>query len=81
MRVLGAQNPEATRPFDPAMLADLPFCSFREWPTTERINFDWTITEEEEQVREQAAAERRLRAAGHGELLDAIRDEIGRRSG
>jgi hypothetical protein len=79
VRVLGALNPEATRPFDPATLEDVPFCSFRDWPTNEQINFDWTITEEEEQVRERAAAERRLRAAGHGELLDGIRDEIARR--
>jgi len=79
--VLGALNPEASRPFDPAVLPDIPFCSFREWPVTREIGFKWTISEHEEREREQNAAERRLRASGHGEFLDAIRKEIERQSG
>ena len=65
VRVLGGLNPEATCPFDPAILPDVPFCSFREWPAADHIDFDWTITEEEYRLRRARAAERRLRAAGH----------------
>jgi hypothetical protein len=79
--VLGALNPEASRPFSPTMLPDIPFCSFREWPVTTWIDFDWTISESEEQERQQQAAEQRLRASGHGELLDAIRKENKRQFG
>ncbi len=79
VRVLGALNPEASRPFDPTMLPDIPFCSFREWPVTMEIGFEWTISENEEREREQQAAEGRLRASGHGERLDAIGQEIKRR--
>jgi hypothetical protein len=79
--VLGALNPEASRPFDPAMLPDIPFCSFKEWPATTKLGFHWTISEAEERERQQQAAEQRLRAAGHGEFLDGIRKEIERRSG
>jgi len=76
VRVLGGLNPEATRPFDPSILPDVPFCSFREWPVTDRIGFHWTTTEEAEELRERRLAENRLRAAGHGWLLDQIADEI-----
>jgi len=79
--VLGALNPEASRPFDPAMLPDVPFCSFRDWPVTTEIGFDWTISEEQEQDQKRQAAEKRLRGSGHGELLDAIRREVQRRRG
>ncbi|MGD8452270.1 MAG: hypothetical protein PVJ57_10670 [Phycisphaerae bacterium] len=79
--VLGALNPEASRPFNPAMLPDIPFCSFREWPVTTEMGFNWTISEADERERQQQAAEQRLRAAGYGEVLDAIRKEIVRQSG
>lgn len=78
--VLGGLNPEAARPFDPSILPDVPFCSFREWPATTKIAFRWTITEDEEREREFRAAEHRLRATGHGALLDGIREEAARRT-
>jgi hypothetical protein len=48
VRVYGALNPEASRPFDPTILRDVPFCSFREWPASKGIAFDWTISENDE---------------------------------
>lgn len=82
VRVLGGLNPEAERPFDPTLLPDTPFCSFREWPVRDRIAFKWTITDDEQDEKQRGAAERRLRQAGHGPILDEIRDEAARgRSG
>lgn len=75
VRVFGALNPEATHPFDSKLLPDVPFCSFKEWPVTSSIEFTWTITEEQERATSQRAVERRLRAAGFGELVDDIRRE------
>ena len=80
VRVLGALNPKASRSFDPAVLSDVPFCSFGQWPVTSEISFTWTISEEHEHERARQAAERRLRAAGQGALLDSTRQEIKRRS-
>ena len=59
-QVLGGLNPEAKYPFDPRLLADVPFCSFGTWPARDSINFEWTITKEELARREQCAATRRL---------------------
>ena len=73
--VFGALNPEATNPFDPKLLPDIPFCSFKEWPVTASIDFTWTITEAEERAKSQKACEERLLAAGLGELVDEIRRE------
>ena len=75
VRVFGALNPEAIRPFDPELLPDVPFCSFKEWPVTTSIEFTWTITEVEERAKSQQATEERLRAAGLGELVDEIKRE------
>lgn len=75
VRVFGALNPEAIRPFDPKLLPDIPFCSFKEWPVTTSIEFTWTITEAEEKAKSQQATEERLRAAGLGELVDEIKRE------
>lgn len=75
VRVFGALNPEAIRPFDPKLLPDVPFCSFKEWPVTTSIDFTWTITEAEEKAKSQQATEGRLRAAGLGELADEIKRE------
>ncbi len=75
VRVFGALNPEATRPFDPSLVPDVPFCLFEEWPVTTCINFTWTITEEEEREKSQQASEKRLRAAGMGDLIDEIKRE------
>lgn len=75
VRVFGALNPEAIRPFDPKLLPDIPFCSFKEWPVTTSIEFTWTITEAEERAKSQQATEERLRAAGLGELVDEIKRE------
>jgi len=49
-RVLGGLNPEALRRFDPGILPDIPFCSFREWPVTRYLDFQWTIPEQEQGV-------------------------------
>lgn len=73
--VFGALNPEAKNSFDPKLLPDIPFCSFKEWPVTTSIDFTWTITEEEERAESQKACEQRLRAAGLGELVDKIKRE------
>jgi len=78
VRVFGGLNPEAIRPFDTSLLPDIPFCSFAEWPAATRIGFKWTITKKEEEEREAEARERRLRAAGYGELLDAVRKHASR---
>jgi len=72
VRVFGGLNPEALRPFDPAILPDIPFCSFREWPATSHVNFQWTISQQDEDEQERRARERRLRASGLGEFVDAI---------
>lgn len=44
--VLGALNPEATRPFNPDALPDIPFCSFQTWPAKEMLAFSWNVSEE-----------------------------------
>lgn len=68
--VFGALNPEANNPFDPMLLPDIPFCSFKEWPVATSIDFSWTITEEEEEAKAQKDRVARLHAAGLGELID-----------
>lgn len=75
VQVFGALNPVASHPFDLGLLPDIPFCSFKEWPVSSTLDFTWTISEEEDRERVRRAAERRLRAAGYGELLDKIRRE------
>lgn len=75
VHVFGALNPEAAHPFDPPLLPDIPFCSFKRWPVSTSIEFDWTITEEEERTRHQEAAEKRLRAAGFGNMVDEVKRE------
>lgn len=71
--VFGALNPEATNPFHPALLPDVPFCSFKEWPVSSSIEFAWTITEAESRAISQQAAEKKLRAAGLGNLMDEMK--------
>ncbi len=73
MRVYGALNPEATYPFDPSLLPDVPFCSFRQWPVSSTLEFSWSISKEEDEERTRLGAEKRLRAAGFGELVDEVR--------
>ncbi len=75
VRVFGALNPEATHPFDPKLLPDVPFCLFKDWPVSTSIAFSWTITEEEEREKSRQAAEKRLRAAGLSELVDEVKRE------
>lgn len=82
VRVFGALNPVASHPFDPALLPDVPFCSFERWPVSRAIELSWTISEEQEEERARRAAERSLRAAGLGQLLDDIkREAVGESSG
>ena len=75
VQVFGALNPEASRPFNPGLLPDIPFCSFKEWPVSSSLEFTWTISEEEDRDRSHRNDERSLRAAGLGDLLDEIRRE------
>lgn len=77
--VLGGLNPSALRPFDPSILPHVPFCEFAKWPVTDSMAFRWTISERAEREASRGAAERRLRAAGHGDFLDRTRHEIARR--
>ncbi len=72
VHVVGGLNPEAARPFDPALLPDIPLCTFEEWPISKRLGFRWTIPEEGQRDESLRRAEHRLRASGLGKWLDDV---------
>ncbi len=76
VRVYGALNPEACHPFNPGLLPDVPFCSFRQWPVSSTLAFSWTISEEEDEKRTRLAAEKRLRAGGWDKLADEVLRQV-----
>lgn len=80
VRPYGGLNPAAALPFEPRLLSDIPFCSFARWPVSDGIEFDWTITDEQEQSEIAWQAEKRLRQAGRGALVDQMHDEARRRA-
>lgn len=54
VRVLGVRHPEAVRPFEPDLLADVPFFEFVVWPPDPRIVTRWTLPKRSAQSRSRA---------------------------
>lgn len=61
VNMFGGLNPGAVRPFDVSLLPQIPFCKFDPWPPADGVlSLSWSVTEEEEQEKEQAERLRRL---------------------
>ena len=73
-RVYGAINAESEHPLSPSLLPDIPWLVVAR-TAPDSFDAQWTITEEDERAASAAAAERRLRKAGHGHWVDRWKDE------